>query len=180
MRTLAASYTPAKPLVLLPSASSSLPALWAHHWEARNLHSSKTYDKDPATPRGFPISMVGAQSYFLRNGYACTRGKASSISYSKALTVRVQMFCGQRASSSQHILRRASPFLGSAIAGSLITYQCPMEHLQRRTLLSDLWVTCRITCSVVKTGITIIPTWQMSRQKPGATQVLVPNPMRKW
>lgn len=55
LRTQAASYTSAKPLVLPPSA---WPALWVHHWEASNLHSSKTYDKDPARPYAFPISGI--------------------------------------------------------------------------------------------------------------------------
>lgn len=160
----------AKPLVLLPPAPSPWHTLWVHHWGTRNLYSSKAYDKDPAMPYGFTISVV-------RNGYECALGKASSVSYShQKLSLglcRCSVVKEQEAANTspkKQIHSRAQEQ-----AGSLIIYYCPKEHLQRHVLLSDLHVTCRITCSAVKTSITIITTWQTSKQKPGATKGLPPR-----
>lgn len=93
----------------------------------------------------------------------------------KAPTVRVQVLCGQRARSSQHILGRANQFSGSARAVSLITYHCPTERSQRHVLLGDLHVTCRVTCSAVKTSTIILPAWKMSKQSLRPLRDLLPG-----
>lgn len=96
--------------------------------EANHLPPSKTYDKGPAKPHGFTISMVGAQSYFLRNGYeyaekSClfailaqsSQGEGSSVLWSK--------------SKKQPTHPQKSNLLSdSARADSLITLQGPMAQ----------------------------------------------------
>lgn len=143
---------------LLPPHSCLLSGLITEKLEmsiqARPITKTQLHHQCGRSPELFPQEWV----------WICTgQSLLHFLLWPKALTGRVQVLCGQRARSSQHILRRANLFSGSAITDSLIIYHCPTEHLQRHVLLSDLHVTCRITCPVVKTNITIITTWQMSK-----------------
>lgn len=125
-------------LTLQPSCWSPWPlsALWIHHWEARNIkqdpgqrpsHDMWLHNQHGKSPELLPQEWVRMYTW---------QSLLRFLFWPKALSVRVQVFCGQGARNSQHILRKAKPFSGSA--GSFITYQCPMEHLQRHILLSDL------------------------------------------